>query len=327
LNGIMIAPQSPVTAFILLVLSVIFWGSWSNTIKCSKGVRYEIYYWDFIIGALLTGTILGLIFGKYGYGHFQNLFENHFRYIVQAFLSGVLFNMANILLVAAVTIAGMTFSYVMCFSATLIVDTLMRYVIDTHANKVSLFIGILFLIIGVLFAISSYKKLPHKPDVLRKVISITLFSGLMLGLFYPLLGKSLDIPSEYHLGPYASFFFFSVGLFVCNLAVNWFLMRKPLFGHPLSYQDYRAATWRNHGLAWAGGCIWSLAMCFRVLSGKMVNPIFIFFFIQVVALFAAIWGLFLWKEYPKDSGSRPLLAFCMLAYCIGVTLIGIAEFS
>lgn len=320
-------PQSPAAALTLLTLSIFLWGTWANTLKCSKAVRYEIYYWDFIFGALLTGTILGLTFGEYGYGYALDLFRHHFRYIIQAVISGVLFNIANLLLVAGVSMSGLCFAYFMCFSTTLITDSLMRYIIDTDGQKSSLFIGLLFLIFGVFFAIGSYKKLPHKSDVLRKVISITLFSGLMLGLFYPLLGKSLSIPDQYRLGPYAAFFFFSVGLFLCNIVLNWFLMRKPLFGHPLSYQDYRATTWENHSLGWAGGALWSIAMCFRLLAGRVASDALVFFGIQIVAIIAAVWGLCVWKEYAGQAKAKTMLFTAYGIYCVGVVLIGLAEFS
>lgn len=321
------APASPTTAFVFLLISMVFWGSWSNTLKYSKAPRFELYYWDFVVGALITGTVLGLIFGNYSYAYVQKIFHAEFRYVIQAFLSGVLFNIANILLVASITMSTIVFSYLMCFSATLIVDSLMRYVLDTHPNTYSLFFGILALLIGIFCSISAAKRLHHKKDVLKRVISITLFSGLMLGLFYPLLGKSLDIPDHERLGPYISFFFFSIGLFACNLIVNWFFMRNPLFSHPLSYQDYRGITWKNHILAWLGGGIWAAAMCFRLLAGGKVDPLWIFICIQVVALIATAWGFFLWKEYPKESGSRPFLSCGIIAYTIGIILIGISEYS
>lgn len=323
-------PTSYGFALILLIIATLLWGSWANTLKLFKGSRYELYYWDFVVASLIMSVLLFFTLGmyhKYDYTILEHLSTDRFRYTIQAFLSGVLFNIANFLFVAGVSYINLSFSYIMCFSTTLMVDSLMRYVVGSPANRIPLFLGIFLLFMSNIFMIASTRKKPHKPSVLKKAIHVTIMSGILLGLFYPLLGKSLDIPEQHRLGPYMAFFIFSLGLFASNIILNTVFMKRPIMGPSLQYKDYFSMKFSSHLYGWIGGGIWALAMCLRLISELAAGPMTIFYLIQAVALVAVFWGILFWKNnIPHTPGSR-LFWWSIGAYCLGTLCIGLAEYS
>lgn len=317
-------------ALIFLIIASLLWGSWANTLKLFKGYRFELYYWDFVIAALFVSIFLFFSLGmyqKYDFTILAHLSTDRFRFTIQAFLSGVLFNIANFLLIAGVSYINLSFSYIMCFSTTLMVDSLMRYVIGSSANRNALFFGIFFLFISNLFMIASTRKKTHKPGVLKKSIHITIMSGILLGLFYPLLGKSLDIPEQHRLGPYMAFFIFTVGMFTSNCILNTVFMKRPMIGPSLSYRDYFSMKISTHIYGWIGGAMWAFAMCLRLISESAANPITIFYLIQLVALIAVFWGVLFWKNNSSNRPGSRLFWFSIGSYTLGTLLIGLAEFS
>jgi len=53
-------------AVILTFITMICWGSWANTQKIAGSYRFELFYWDYVIGILLFSLILGFTLGSSG---------------------------------------------------------------------------------------------------------------------------------------------------------------------------------------------------------------------------------------------------------------------
>src|ERR1700675_1288963 len=104
--------QSYSGAVIFTIITMFCWGSWANTQKLAKkGWRFELFYWDYTIGVLLLTLVLGLTLGSNGTdgGPFlADLAQASDASIHSALIGGAIFNLANILLVAAIDIAGMS---------------------------------------------------------------------------------------------------------------------------------------------------------------------------------------------------------------------------
>ena len=94
-----------------MVLSMLCWGSWANTEKIDKTWRFELYYWDYMWGILVCALLFGLTAGRTNpmdpASFFHNLDSASTRSLAEAFAGGIIFNLGNLLLVAAISVAGM----------------------------------------------------------------------------------------------------------------------------------------------------------------------------------------------------------------------------
>ena len=105
-----------ILAVVLCVVTMFCWGSWGNTQKLAgKTWRYELFYWDYVIGILLFSLGMGLTMGSCGahaeWGFLANLKASFGKTWLYPLASGVLFNLSNILLSAAIAVAGMSVAF------------------------------------------------------------------------------------------------------------------------------------------------------------------------------------------------------------------------
>src|ERR1051326_2359406 len=101
----MTLPHTYLAALLLTLLSMVCWGSWANTYKLAGKWRFELFYFDYAAGVLLGATILALTFGSFGEDGFSfvdNMALSSKRFWIYGFTGGVVFNLANMLLVAAI---------------------------------------------------------------------------------------------------------------------------------------------------------------------------------------------------------------------------------
>ena len=132
-------------AIFLCVLTMIGWGSWANTQKLAGRERwpFELFYWDYSIGVALTGLIVCFLpgsFGSSGMPAAANLKTASLSFEGKALLAGVLFNLANILLVAAIDAAGMAVAFPVGIGLALVIGTAVSY-LQTPKGNVALLIG------------------------------------------------------------------------------------------------------------------------------------------------------------------------------------------
>ena len=54
-------------AVVFCFITMMCWGSWGNTQKlASKSWRYELFYWDYVIGMLLFSLVISFTMGSMG---------------------------------------------------------------------------------------------------------------------------------------------------------------------------------------------------------------------------------------------------------------------
>ena len=134
-------------AILFCVITMLGWGSWANTQKLSgkDKWRFELYYWDYAIGVFLLGLVLAHTlgnFGSTGMSTVQNMHSAAFRFVIPALLSGVIFNVANILLVVGIDAAGMTVAFPVGVGLALVIGTVESYVEAPKGNAWLLFGGV-----------------------------------------------------------------------------------------------------------------------------------------------------------------------------------------
>ncbi len=342
----MVLPQTYMGALLLMILSMICWGSWANTYKLSGKWRFELFYWDYAIGVLLAAIVAAFTFGSLGFDGFlftDDLMRAGRRNIAYGVGAGVIFNLANMLLVAAIAVAGMSVAFPVGIGLALIIGVIWNYFIKPQGNPTLLFTGVAIVVAAIVVDALAYRGLALAkakevikagkskstaiPKVGWKGLILSITSGLLMGSFYPLveLGKQGDAG----LGPYAIAFVFAVGVFASTFVFNLFFMNLPVQGPPVEILDYFKGNLRQHALGILGGGIWALGTItnFVVASAPNphVGPAISYALGQGATLISALWGLLVWKEFRGADGAvKVQLALMLVLFTAGLTLISIA---
>jgi glucose uptake protein len=326
----MYQPQVYGVALSFMLLSMLCWGSWANTLKLAPGYRFQLFYWDYVLGLIVAafawGGTLGS-FGSTGKAFIADVGQARFQAILFAFIGGVIFNIANLLLVAAIDIAGLAVAFPIGIGLALIIGAVSSYVISPQGNPLLLFGGIALVTAAILFDAIAYRlREASRPTMSRRGIVVSLIAGVLMGCFYPYVSKSMT--GDGAPGPYAAVLFFVLGVALCSLPVNYLLMRKPLDGRePAAMSGYwhAPAGWHFWGIV--GGAIWCTGALANFVASQahIVGPAVSYSIGQGATMISAGWGVFVWREFTQaPAKSKTYLTWMFIFFLCGLTAIAIA---
>jgi glucose uptake protein len=326
----MILPTTYAAAFVLMVISMVCWGSWANLFKIATPLRFELFYWDYTVGILAVVLVLGLTLGSFGSSGpslFTDLHSARFLNIALAFAAGVIFNVANILLVAAIAVAGMAVAFPVGIGLALVIGVLLNYFITPRGNPYLLFGGVLLVCVAIILDAMAYRrKQVGDATITHRGILLSLLSGIGMGLFYPLVAKSTS--GAHHLGPYAVALVFAVGILMCTFAFNYFLMRRPLTESTrLEMGDYLRVPRKVHLLGIVGGLVWGAGTTSNFIASysTLVGPAIAYAIGQGATMVSALWGVLVWHEFAGSSRTvRIYLVAMFLFFILGLTMVSLA---
>ena len=318
-------------AVFFCVITMICWGSWANTQKLSASTwRFELFYWDYVLGIVVFSLLLALTLGsvgEVGRSFTTDLAQADREALTSAFMGGVIFNAANILLVAAIAIAGMSVAFPVGIGLALIIGVIVNYVRVPVGNVFLLFGGVAFILVAMILNSGAYRKMmSSSKSVSTKGLLLSIISGAMMGLFYKYVAASMfedfTMPQPGKLSPYTAVFIFSIGILVSNFVFNSLLMRFPFEGTAVSYADYFRGSFRNHMTGILGGSIWCLGMSFNIIASGKAGPAISYGLGQGATVVAALWGIYVWKEFSQaPKGTDTILKIMLGCFAIGLALI------
>ncbi len=334
----MVIVASYTLAVFMCFITMLCWGSWANTQKLAgREWRFQLYYWDYAIGVLLLSLVLALTMGSYGTAgrsYQADLIQASGASLGSAFLGGVIFNLSNILLVAAIDIAGMAVAFPIGVGLALVLGVITNYLATPVGNPVLLFAGVGCVVAAIIVDAMAYRRLPSQGSkTTAKGLIISVLAGLRMGFFYRFVADSMSTDFANlevgKLGPYAAVVMFSTGLFVSNFLWNSIVMARPFVGDPVPFRDYfRKGDLRLHWIGILGGMIWSLGMSFSIIASGAAGFAISYGLGQGATMVAAFWGVFIWREF-KDApaGTGRLLGIMFAAYAVGLGLIIVSRFA
>jgi glucose uptake protein len=318
-------------AVMLCVVTMLCWGSWANTQKLTgKAWPFQLFYWDYAIGVLVLSLIFAFTLGSVGAGgrsFLADLTQGSGSAIWSAVLGGIVFNLSNILLVAAIDIAGMAVAFPIGVGLALVLGVVVNYVTLPVGDPVLLFAGVTAVVIAIVLDALAYRRLPTDTRTTATGIVISVAAGVLMGFFFRFVVASMATdfanPEPGLLTPYTAVFLFSVGLLLSNVVWNSLVMRRPFVGDPVPYRDYVAkGNARLHLVGMLGGIIWNVGMSFSIIASGAAGPSISYGLGQGATMVAALWGVFVWKEFREaPPGTGRLLALMFVFYVAGLGLI------
>ncbi|SEF76936.1 glucose uptake protein [Bryocella elongata] len=326
----MYQPETYGLALLFMILSMLCWGSWANSMKLCPGYRFQLFYWDYVIGliagAILWGSTLGSL-GTVGRSFYADVAHTGTSAILLALAGGAIFNIANLLLVAAIDIAGLAVAFPIGIGLALVVGAISSYVISPKGNPFLLFGGIALVVAAIVFDAVAYRlRETERTAMSRRGIVISLIAGLLMGTFYPFVSKAMT--GQGGPGPYSVLFFFALGVAICAVPVNYIFMRFPLDGDkPASMRVYWEAPGRWHVWGVVGGAIWGTGAMANFVASQahIVGPAVSYSIGQGATMISACWGVFVWHEFSAaPARSKASLKWMFLFFLGGLTAIACA---
>ncbi len=326
----MYQPETYGLALLFMILSMLCWGSWANSMKLCPGYRFQLLYWDFLIGlvavAILWGATLGS-FGNVGRSFYADIAHADTHLAVLAIAGGAIFNIANLLLVAAIDIAGLAVAFPIGIGLALVVGAISSYMISPKGNPFLLFGGIVLVVAAIVLDAIAYRlRETEHAAMSRRGIVISLIAGLLMGMFYPFVSEAMT--GKGAPGPYAALLFFAIGVTVCAVPMNYLLMRFPLDGRePALMQGYwwASGTWHLWGVV--GGAIWGTGAMANFVASQahIVGPAVSYSIGQGATMISACWGVFIWQEFSEaPARSKNSLKWMFIFFLCGLTAVACA---
>lgn len=318
-------------AVLFCLVTMLCWGSWANTQKLAAGTwRFELFYWDYVIGIVLLSLAFGLTLGSMGDSgrpFIEDLQQAQLASYLKAFIGGVIFNLANILIVAAIAIAGMSVAFPVGIGLALVLGVIINYISEQKGDPVLLFVGVGLVTAAIVLDALAYRKLSSKAAKNPgKGLKLALFGGLLMSLFYFFVQQSMSLdfhnPAAGKFTPYSAVFVFSLGILISNFLFNTILMKKPVEGNPVTYDMYFSGKPSIHLVGILGGIIWCIGMSFSIIAAEQAGPAISYGLGQGATMIAAFWGVFIWKEFRHAPEETSKLLWAMFAcFIVGLMLV------
>ena len=328
----MFIPASYALAVVLCVITMLCWGSWANTQKmASKSWAFPLFYWDYVIGILLLTLLFGLTLGshgEFGRSFLEDLGQGSRDSYVSAFIGGVVFNIANLLIVAAISIAGMAVAFPVGIGIALVLGVLVNYMANPIGDPLLLFLGVALVVTAIVFDAIIYRRLPNQKNAsIVKGLLLSIAGGILMGFFFRFVAASVSTdfvhPEAGLFTPYSAVFVFALGIFASNFLWNSWFMYKPIEGSSVSYKDYvKLGTPKLHAIGILGGIIWGIGMSLSMIASEKAGFAISYGLGQGATMVAAAWGVFVWKEFKEaPKGTNILIALMFLLFITGLGLI------
>ncbi len=323
----MFIPHSLGIALLMMITSAICWGSWANTYKGVKNYRFELFYWDYAVGIFFISLVLALTMGSSG--HDDLSFLNNVRLadnsnIFWTMVGGAIFNLANLLLVAGIDMAGLAVALPVAIGIALVVGTVLSYSLQPKGNLVFLGLGVLCALVAVIFDGKAFGSLTGARSASRKSIIICIVSGVLMGLWNPFVAYGATRGNA--LTPYSSCVFLTLGALLSCFIWNIYFMKKPLVGDPVSFGGFFSAAGSGHWLGLLGGVVWGIGTVFNVVAGKSTSFAISYAIGQSAPMVGALWGIFAWKEFEGGGAkSKTFLSFMFVFYVLAILLVARAS--
>ena len=326
-------------AVIFCFVTMLCWGSWGNTQKlAAKSWRYELFDWDYVIGMVLFSLLLAFTAGSIGTEgrpFLQDLGQANWASIGWVVLGAVVFNVSNILLSASVSIAGMAVAFPLGVGIALVMGVLNNLLLHPTAgqNTTLLWIGVALVVAAIIcngMASGKVSNEQRDPRQNRKGIILALLAGIIMSFFSALVYNGVDLdnfaaPAAGKLTPYTAMVIFTLGVFLSNFIVNTIVMKKPFVGEPVTYKQYFAGNMKTHLVGVLGGCIWALGTSLNYICAGTAGAAVSYALGQGAPMIAAIWGVFIWKEFKgADKKVYGLLALMFALFVAGLACVVVA---
>lgn len=344
----MLLPTTFNEVIFCLALTLLCWGSWANFQRRSGKWRYELFFWDFSWGVLLAAVVAAFTLGSLNTKEltFQdNLLIASYHNIAYGLAAGVLLNLANLMLVAAVSVAPFSVVFPVGMGVGLVIGT--GWTLFPAQGSVLLPMGGAVVVLAAI-VVNAFTYGTHMQD-LRKVkkalspdpraaaaktqalptaakgVALSVVGGIAMGMASPLL--SIATTPDDGLGAYTAALLIGIAVVVSTAVFSPFFTNFTVHGAPVPVRAYFKGSKAQHLSGLMAGGLWAIGLLGRLASGGTLSklsagPVWTRAFEEGAVLVAVTWGWLAWGEFKGSSYRVRLLLTAMLAlWVVGAAML------
>jgi glucose uptake protein len=269
--------------------------------------------------------------GANGRSFLADITQVSYQNFISCIIAGIIFNAANIIFVAAIAVAGMSVAFPIGAGVGMVLGVVVNYIAIPSGNPSFLLAGVALIIAAIMLSAIAHKKLSNtRNEVSLKGVVLSITAGILFGFFYRFIARAMyadfALPETGKVGPYSAAVVFGIGVLASNFLFNTVMMKKPVKGLPVSYSDYFKGRFKDHLMGILGGALWGAGLVFSILSAGKAGFAISFGLGQGNAMIAAVWGVFIWKEFKgAPANTSKLLYWMFLLYIAGLCCIVYAK--
>jgi len=347
----MILPATTLASILLLVLALFCWGSWANSQRLVFKWRFELFYYDFALGLGACILIAALTLGSMNTQELtlsDNMMLAGYRKIAYALAAGVVVNLANMLMVAGISVSGMAVAFPLSFGMGLVVTSIVDFIGNPQgSNALLLFGGLLLVLVAIVVDAYAYRthldalaalskagpmldprtRLPVRTPLAARGLMISALSGVIYGFFFPILDSSRF--GDNGVGPYGVAALVGAGMVTSTLLYVPFFINFPVLGAPVQVRDYFKGAKKQHFWGICGGLVWAVGLIAYLAEGagpsaKAVSTLALGL-PPAAGILGAVWGILAWNEFKGSThGVKMLLLGMVVVLGAGIALVALA---
>ena len=351
----MVFPTSATNLLILFAISLLLLGSWANTFKIARKLRFELYYVDFVFGAVVAAIVAAFTLGSWIPADltFQdNFLLTGYRNMAFAIVAGALVSLGNLFLLGATSLTGLAAAFPICFGVSWAIDSIVSYFASpSYSITVAIGGALILLLVAVVSALaySGYleevavakikalnedprtdKKRPPKPRGPLKGIALGIVGGVLYSGVMPAIQNSMA--SEIGVSGYGVAVLMAATIFVSSIFFLVFFMNFPVAGPPLAFTSYFRITKAHHLFGFLGGILWMAGMIAMMVGfdveGIQIDAVTRYALTHGAPVVAMVWGLFIWREMPQASLKVKLMRLgALVLLVVGIGLVATLPLS
>ena len=324
----MFVPHTMAIALLMMIASAVCWGSWANTYKGVKNYRFELFYWDYAAGIFLISLVLALTMGSTSddaSSFLNNVHSADRSNFIYTLVGGAIFNLANLLLVAAIDMVGLATAFPVSIGIALVVGVVLSYILQPKGDAALLAAGVACAIVAVILDGKAYGSLQRSANsISRKSIIVSVISGIFMGLWAPFVTHAMTQGRA--LGPYSVGVFFTLGALLSCFLWNVYFMKKPLVGTPVNFTEFFHGPSLGHLLGVLGGVIWGTGTVLNLVAANFTGVAISYAIGQSAPMVAALWGVLAWREFEgANRRARVFLALMFAFYVLAILIVAKAN--
>lgn len=348
----MILPASPAATLALLLISLICWGTWANTLKLAAKWRFELYFYDFALGFVLFAVVAAFTAGTLASSELsfqENFLVASYRNVAYVLVAGAIFNIGNMLLTATVSLAGMALAFSVTCGVALTVATVRALIFDSLGGTLVALTGTALLLASAALAAFAYGQfLKSRANAVKQAalqanpsaklgkrpagsagatlpVTLAAIAGLALGLFQPLL--DLGRGGDNAVAPYGLTLLFAASILGSTLLLAPFFFTFPVAGAPIAFRAYFTGSSKQHLKGLLGGILAGTGFLAGMLAlyvprnGAGLS----YGLSEGGPVLAVICGLVIWRECQGAERPRLLMLVVLILLAVGITLLAVSR--